>query len=174
MPSYDKNKELILNYSRQNLKKLGLFRDNDLAVFFKIRHGSLSQKKRIVRSLRKNWGLNSYCYSRQEGNPSICTKISDAKKFKDKFGSYLNNTKGYISHIMLQRISFFRNGFAFALINKKKLKCYGFKSAQGSINFFLKTKEVINFINKERQSIKSDKYDKDNSNINKKILSMSL
>ncbi len=174
LPSYDKNKELILNYSRQNLKKLGLFRDNDLAVFFKIKHGSPLQNKKIVRSLRRNWGLNSYCYSRQEGNPSICTKISDAKKFKDKFGSYLNNTKGYISHIVLQRISFFRNSFALDLINNKKLKCYGFKSAKGSINFFLKTKEVINFINKERQSIKFDKYDKDNSKIIKKISNMSL
>ena len=173
LPSYDKNKELILNYSKKNLKKLGLLRDDDLAVLLKIKVGSLLQNKRIVRSLRINWGLNSYCYSRQEGNPSICTKISEAKKFKDKFGTYLKNTKGHISHVMLQKISFFRKGFALDLINKKKLKCYGFKTAKGSINFFLKTKEVMTFINQERHKIKFDKYDKDNNKINKKILSMS-
>jgi len=57
LPSFDKNKDLILNYSAQNLRKLRLLTDKDLVKYFKINLGSSQKGKKIVRSLRKIGGL---------------------------------------------------------------------------------------------------------------------
>ena len=57
LPSFDKNKDLILNYSAQNLRKLRLLTDKDLVKYFKINLGSPQKGKKIVRSLRKIGGL---------------------------------------------------------------------------------------------------------------------
>ena len=57
LPSFDKNKDLILNYSTQNLRKLRLLTDKDLVKYFKINLGSPQKGKKIVRSLRKIGGL---------------------------------------------------------------------------------------------------------------------
>ena len=54
LPSFDKNKDLIVNYSAQNLR---LLTDKDLVKYFKINLGSPQKGKKIVRSLRKIGGL---------------------------------------------------------------------------------------------------------------------
>jgi hypothetical protein len=57
---------------------------------------------------------------------------------------------------------------------KNQIKCYGFKSGKTSMHFFLKPIDVVNFIKKERDKIKYNKYDKDNKKIIKQILDFVL
>jgi len=171
---FDKTLPFIFNNSNKYLKSKKILQDRDLINFFKIkRKGPFGIQ--MVRNLRKFYNLKPYCYIKNMGFPAYGTMLSEAIKFKKKYGTFIDNPKGLISHLDLQKISFFRNQFCLKLINKQHIKSKGFNvirrgnQKNTKMSYLIEPKEVINFILKNRQKIKPDKYDQENKKIIDKI-----